>query len=108
MASPRTTIKKCYWDECHYDGHLYGLVSTAYDLALYYNKTSFPAGRRLFRPAASTRNRAPRTIAELDEYAKALDRIDSSGRIILAGYIPAGAGVVHQLHLHLVRRKLVE
>src|SRR5829696_1965743 len=30
--------KKVFWDECHYDGRLYGLVSTAYDIGLYYNK----------------------------------------------------------------------
>ncbi len=33
--------KKVFWDECRYDGKLYGLVSTAYDLGLYYNKEVF-------------------------------------------------------------------
>jgi multiple sugar transport system substrate-binding protein len=84
--------KKVFWDEGHYDGHLYGLVSTAYDLALYYNKDIFSQSASSLQARGLDPQRAPRTIAELDEYAQALDRIDSSGRIILAGYLPAEPG----------------
>ncbi|MGD0462129.1 MAG: extracellular solute-binding protein [Tepidisphaeraceae bacterium] len=86
------TYKKVFWDECHYDSHLYGLVSTAFDLALYYNKEIF----RRCAPELESRGldpqHAPRTIAELDAYAKALDRIDPSGQIVLAGYLPTEPG----------------
>ena len=82
------SYKKVFWDECHYDGHLYGLVSSAYDLALYYNKQLYAQGASSLRAHGLYPDRPPQTIAELDEYAKALDRIDPSGRILLAGYLP--------------------
>ncbi len=76
----RRIYKKVFWDECHYDGHLYGLVSSAYDVALYYNKTPFSRrAPQLCESRGLDPHRAPRTIAELDEYAQALDRIDSVG-----------------------------
>jgi ABC-type glycerol-3-phosphate transport system substrate-binding protein len=84
--------KKVFWDEGHYDGHLYGLVSTAYDLALYYSKSAFAESAPALRARGLDPDRAPRTIAELDGYAQALDRIDASGRIIFAGYIPQEPG----------------
>jgi multiple sugar transport system substrate-binding protein len=86
------TYKKVFWDECYYDNHLYGLASTAFDLGLYYNKEIFRQGAQALESRGLDPNRAPRTIAELDAYAKALDRIDSSGRIELAGYLPAEPG----------------
>jgi multiple sugar transport system substrate-binding protein len=96
MASARgitaEKYKKVFWDEGHYDGHLYGLVSTAYDLALYYNKKIFAENAPALRARGLDPNRAPRTIAEFDQYAQALDRIDSTGRIIFAGYIPQEPG----------------
>lgn len=96
MASGRgitaDKYKKVFWDEGHYDGHLYGLVSTAYDIALYYNKDIFSESASALRARGLDPKRAPRSIAELDEYAEAVDRIDPSGRIMLAGYIPAEPG----------------
>jgi ABC-type glycerol-3-phosphate transport system substrate-binding protein len=86
------TYKKVYWDECKYRGHLYGLVSTAYDLGLYYNKQLFAEGAASLRAHGLDPNRAPRSIKELDAYAKALDRITPSGRIELAGYLPMEPG----------------
>jgi len=86
------TYKKVFWDECHYDNHLYGLVSTAFDLGLYYNKEVFRSRAAELEARGLDPNRAPRTIAELDAYAKTLDRIDPSGRIELAGYLPAEPG----------------
>jgi multiple sugar transport system substrate-binding protein len=87
-----STYKKVFWDECHYDGHLYGLVSSAYDLGLYYNKDLFQAAAAKLRARGLDPNRAPRTIAELDSYAQALDRIEPSGRIDLAGFLPTEPG----------------
>jgi multiple sugar transport system substrate-binding protein len=86
------TYKKVFWDECHYDGHLYGLVSSAYDIALYYNKSIFEQNASALRARGLNPEQAPRTIAELDAYARALDQIDSNGHINLAGYLPLEPG----------------
>jgi ABC-type glycerol-3-phosphate transport system substrate-binding protein len=84
--------KKVYWDECRFNGRLYGLVSSAYDLGLYYNKTIFQDRASSLRAAGLDPNRAPRSISELDQYARALDKIEPSGRIAFAGYIPLEPG----------------
>jgi multiple sugar transport system substrate-binding protein len=84
--------KKVYWDEGHYDGHLYGLVSTAYDVGLFYNKSLFAEAAERLRARGLDPNRAPRSIAELDQYAEAIDRIDRTGRITLAGFLPNEPG----------------
>lgn len=84
--------KKVFWDECRYQGHLYGLVSTAYDIGLYYNKEIFREHAGALRAAGLDPNRAPRSIAELDAYAEALDEKDRSGRLTLAGYLPLEPG----------------
>jgi len=80
--------KKVFWDECHYDGRLYGLVSTAYDLALYFNTEIFQQRADSLRAKGLDPMRAPRTIAELDAYADALNQFDASGRLSSAGYLP--------------------
>lgn len=86
------TYKKVFWDECRYEGTLYGLISTAIDIALYYNTAIYQQRADALRAAGLDPNRAPRTIAELDAYALALDRLDESGRIISAGYLPMEPG----------------
>ena len=84
--------KKVFWEECRFEGQLYGLVSTAYNLALYYNTELFQQRADALRAAGLDPDRAPRTIGELDAYAKALDVRDSSGRVISSGYIPLEPG----------------
>jgi multiple sugar transport system substrate-binding protein len=84
--------KKVFWDECHYDGHLYGLVSSAYDIALYYNKEIFQQRASALRARGLDPDRAPRTIAELDAYAQAIDQKDAAGNIDIAGYLPLEPG----------------
>jgi len=84
--------KKVFWDECHYDGHLYGLVSSAYDLGLYYNTDIFKKRADSLRAAGLDPDRAPRTIAELDAYSKAIEQIDADGHIITAGFLPLEPG----------------
>jgi ABC-type glycerol-3-phosphate transport system substrate-binding protein len=84
--------KKVYWDEFQYNGHLYGLVSSAYDLALYYNKTIFRDRASSLLAAGLDPSRPPRSIPELDQYASALNEIDPSGRILFAGYAPLEPG----------------
>ena len=84
--------KKVFWDECRYNGKLYGLVSSAYDIGLYYNKTIFQNRADSLRAHGLDPNRPPRTIAELDEYARALDSISPTGHIDIAGYLPMEPG----------------
>ena len=84
--------KKVYWDEGHYNGRLYGLVSTGYDAGLFYNKTLFAGAGPALRARGLDPSRAPRTINELDQYADALNRVDSNGHIELAGFLPSEPG----------------
>jgi multiple sugar transport system substrate-binding protein len=86
------TYKKVFWDECRYDEHLYGLVSTAYDLGLYYNKDIFHERAGALQSQGLDPDRAPRTIAELDAYAAAIDQVDSTGHIDVAGFLPLAPG----------------
>jgi ABC-type glycerol-3-phosphate transport system substrate-binding protein len=79
------TYKKVFWDECHYNGHLYGIVSTAVNVGLYYNTS-------MFKAAGLDPDKPPRTIAELDEYAKKIDVIEPNGNIAIAGYLPLEPG----------------
>jgi len=78
-------FKKVFWDECHYDGHLYALATTGYDYALYLNTAKF-------RAAGLDPNKPPQTIAELDADAQKMDVIDPSGNISVAGYLPTEPG----------------
>ena len=80
-----TTYKKVFWDECHYNGRLYALISTGFDYALYMNTREFAA-------AGLDPSKPPKTIAELDADAEKMDVIDSSGNITVAGYLPYEPG----------------
>lgn len=84
--------KKVYWDGCNYNGKLCALVSTPAAIALHYNKRIFQEKAAELRKAGLDPDRAPRTLAELDEYAKVLDEIGPGGRIIQAGYLPSVPG----------------
>jgi ABC-type glycerol-3-phosphate transport system substrate-binding protein len=74
--------KKVFWEHCHYEGRLFALVSTAYDLALYYNTAIFRERADSLRAAGLDPDRPPRTLGELDAYAAALDRFDANGKLI--------------------------
>jgi len=84
--------KRVFWDECHYDGKLYGLVSTPYDVALHFNTKHFADKADSLRAAGLDPTRAPRTIRELDAYAAVLDTINAGGGIEIAGYLPLEPG----------------
>jgi ABC-type glycerol-3-phosphate transport system substrate-binding protein len=86
------TYKKVFWDECCYEDRLYGLVSSAYDIGLYYNTEIFAQRADALRAHGLDPTRAPRTIAELDAYAAALDVRDPTGHLDSAGYIPLEPG----------------
>jgi multiple sugar transport system substrate-binding protein len=88
--------KPVYWNGCHYNGHLYALVSTPGAVALFYNKKIFHDSAPSLRAAGLDPDRPPRTLDELDRYAAALNvfTTDSTGRRHLeqAGYIPMEPG----------------
>jgi multiple sugar transport system substrate-binding protein len=86
------TYKSVYWNACRYQGHLWALPSTPACVALFYNKTIFQHGAAKLRAANFDSDRPPRTLAELDRYAEALDDVDSHGHIKRAGYLPMEPG----------------
>ena len=100
------TYKKVYWDGCHYDGHLYALVSTPATVALIYNKAAFRDSAERLRAAGCDPDRFPRTMDDLDRYAAAVDRKDASGRLTRAGFLP-GRVVVLAADAAVVRRRRV-
>lgn len=86
------TYKKAYWDACHYDGHLYALISTPGIVALLYNRLAFEQSAADLRAAGLDPDRPPRTLQELDRYAEALTKRDASGRVLRSGYFPLEPG----------------
>ena len=86
-----------YWDACHWDGHLYALVSTPATVALVYNRKAFHDSADRLRAAGCDPDRAPRTMDELDRYAAALNHKDADGRLVRAGILPAAAWYLQQL-----------
>lgn len=88
--------KPVYWNACHYNGHLYALVSTPGAVALFYNKRIFQQSAAELRRAGLDPDRPPRTLDELDRYADALNvfSVDANGRRHLerAGYVPMEPG----------------
>src|SRR5215471_14966651 len=78
-----------YWNMGLYEGQLYGVPTTPATTGLYWNKG-------LFRAAGLDPERPPRTIAELDAYARKLtkwqrrpDGGDDADRIIQIGFLPS-------------------
>lgn len=86
------TYKDVFWKACNYDGHLYALISTPAAVALHYNKRIFAENAAALRAAGLDPDRPPRSIEELDAYAKALDQKDARGSIIRTGYLPSEPG----------------
>jgi multiple sugar transport system substrate-binding protein len=84
--------KTVYWDACHYHGKLWALPSTPACVALFYNKAVFRENAGKLRAAELDPSRPPRTLDELDRYARALDLTDTQGRIQRAGYLPMEPG----------------
>jgi multiple sugar transport system substrate-binding protein len=68
-----------YWDMGVVDSKLFGVVSAPAISSLHWNK-------RLFREAGLDPERPPRTLAELDEYAKRLTKFEN-GRITQIGFL---------------------
>jgi len=74
-----------YWRQCIHRGHIWALPSTPASTALHWNK-------RLFREAGLDPERPPRSIEELDEFAKMLTKVDAEGRIVQMGFMPSEPG----------------
>ena len=84
--------KRVYWEGCRYNGKLWGLVSTPAAVALHYNKRIFKESEAKLRAAGLDANRAPRTLDELDRYAKVLDTYNDRKRVERTGYLPMEPG----------------
>jgi multiple sugar transport system substrate-binding protein len=84
--------KPVYWKGCHFDGHLYALVSTPAAVALIYNTRIFHENAAKLRDAGLDPDRAPQTIDELDRYSDVLTEFvtDAQGQrhVRRAGYMP--------------------
>ncbi len=74
-----------YWHLCTHRGHVWALPTTPASIALHWNK-------KLFREAGLDPERPPRTIEELDQYARRLTRRDANGEIVRMGFMPAEPG----------------
>lgn len=69
-----------------HNGRVYAGISTPATIALHWNKT-------LFREAGLDPERPPRTIQELDEFAKRLTRRDArTGELLQVGFLPQEPG----------------
>ena len=70
------------WDSVRWQGHTYGIpIDWDPDTLLWWNK-------EVFADAGLDPERAPRTWAELEDYARRIDRIDERGRISRLGFVP--------------------
>ena len=78
------TYVPAYWRLCRYRSRTWALPTTPSTWALHWN-------RRLFREAGLP-DRAPRTLQELDEFARRLTRRDSDGHITQVGFMPTEPG----------------
>ncbi|MBI4579633.1 MAG: ABC transporter substrate-binding protein [Planctomycetes bacterium] len=72
---------KVYADMCTHGGVMWAVPTTPGATALYWNKA-------MFRAAGLDAERPPRTIAELDEIAARLTKIDADGNIVQMGFLP--------------------
>ncbi len=78
------TYTPVYWKGCHYNGHLYALISTPAVVAIHYNKV-------LMRQARLDPDKPPQTLDELDADARAMDHF-AGDRLDCAGYLPTVPG----------------
>ena len=71
---------------CTYRGQVFAGISTPAVIALHWNKT-------LFRAAGLDPERPPRTVVELNEYARRLTKRDpQTGRLVQMGFLPQEPG----------------
>lgn len=91
-TDPRTPTADQYfaaaWDECVYEGHLYGIPLAADNRALYYNTEVFAKEADRLRKAGLDPTRPPRTWSEMLAYSKVLTEFNPDGTLKRAGFIP--------------------
>jgi multiple sugar transport system substrate-binding protein len=84
--------KPVFWNGCHFNGHLYALVSTPAAVALFYNKRIFQENAAKLRAAGLDPDRPPQSIDELDRYSDVLTEFVTDARgqrhVRRAGYMP--------------------
>jgi ABC-type glycerol-3-phosphate transport system substrate-binding protein len=87
------TYKRVFWDMCNYNGHLYALPTTPAVIGLHYNKKFFCESANVLRAQGLDPTRPPRSIAEFDRYAAALDKkIPGTNRLARAGFFTLDSG----------------
>jgi multiple sugar transport system substrate-binding protein len=94
--------KPVYWRGCHFNGHLYALVSTPAAMALFYNTQIFHENAAKLRAAGLDPDRAPQTLQELDRYADVLNTFragpDGKKHLDRAGFLPMCPGwYIHEM-----------
>ncbi|MDW8262641.1 MAG: extracellular solute-binding protein [Phycisphaerales bacterium] len=88
----QSAYKPVFWKMCSHDGRLYSLVSTPATMALHFNRRAMLQSADQLRAAGVDPFQAPRSIAEFDRWAEALDLRDERGNIRRAGYVPMEPG----------------
>lgn len=88
----QSTYKPVYWEMCTHKGKLYSLVSTPATMALHYNRRAVLELASTFQQAGLDPFHAPRSIDELDRWAKLLDIHEADGSIRRGGYLPMEPG----------------
>ncbi len=79
-----------FWKLCSHHGHIWGMPTTPGTMALHWNK-------KLFREAGLDPERPPKTIAELDEFARKLTRKNEKGDYTLLGFLQPEPGWWNQM-----------
>src|SRR5579883_2135280 len=69
------------WDMQTFHGHTWGFMQQ-------YDSYIFVWNKQLFKQAGLDPNRPPRTLAELDAYARKLTKFDANGKLVQAGFVP--------------------
>ena len=99
------TYKPVFWDECRYEGRLYGLVSTRVrPRRCTTTRRSSGSARDAARRGARSRSRRRARSPSSTPTRRRSTQVDASGRIDVRRLPAAGAGLVSELHVHLVRR----
>jgi multiple sugar transport system substrate-binding protein len=70
-----------FWQLCSYRDHLWALPSTPASVGLVWNK-------KMFRAAGLDPERPPRSIAELEDFNRKLERLRPDGRLDRLGFLP--------------------
>ena len=100
----RDKYKRVYYDGCQYKGKLYAIPSTVWCIAMLWNKAIFQEKSAEIRAAGLDPDQPPKTIAELDKYAAAIDTWDKKGKAGQCRLHTAGAGNGNERNGLLVRR----